>query len=129
MFANSFVGCDAVDWLARNYNLPRRAAVELGQTLMNGHFFHHVAYNHEFEDKKELYEFQELGEGSSKIPDLVNYAELVKKMFHPQQGVTLAMKKQRFGISKKKSVFTGADAVDWLSKNLRFFNPFPFLCV
>ncbi len=118
VFANAFVGTDAVDWLARNYSLPRRAAVELGQTLMCAHYFHHVSYSHIFDDKKELFEFQELGEGAPKLPAELNYAELVKKMFHPQQGVVLQQKKGRFGL-KKRSAFCGSDAVDWVNKNLK----------
>jgi hypothetical protein len=40
-------------------------------------------------------------------------------MFHPQQGVALQQRKGRFGMAKKKSVFSGSDAVDWLNKNLK----------
>ncbi len=43
VFTDAFVGTDAVDWLVRNYSLPRRAAVELGQKLMLLHYFHHVS--------------------------------------------------------------------------------------
>lgn len=118
VFADSFVGSDAVDWLARNYSLPRRAAVEVGQRLLDAHYFHHVAYDRTFEDKKELYEFQELGEGSPKVPEGINWAELVKKMFHAGAGIALGQKKGRFAVAKKNS-FAGSDMVDWLHKNLK----------
>jgi hypothetical protein len=85
---------------------------------MMKHYFHHVAYEPIFEDKRELYEFQELGEGSPKLPENLNYTELVKKMFHPQQGIALGLKKGRFGM-KRKNVFSGSDMVDWLNKNLK----------
>ncbi len=53
------------------------------------------------------------------MPEALNYAELVKKMFHPQQGIQLGAKKGRFGMMKRKNVFSGADAVDWVHKNLK----------
>ena len=114
-FSNCFTGSDAIDWLVRNYNLKRKAALELGKHLEAEHFIHHVEYAHPFEDKSQLYEFQELGPGSDRMPNFLEQ-DLVKQIFRSASSVkTSEVKKTLWG--KKRKVFNGHDATSWLAQH------------
>eukprot|EP01091_Cochliopodium_minus_P009194 TRINITY_DN2203_c0_g1_i1.p1 TRINITY_DN2203_c0_g1~~TRINITY_DN2203_c0_g1_i1.p1 ORF type:complete len:1414 (-),score=441.97 TRINITY_DN2203_c0_g1_i1:3-4244(-) len=114
-YPNSFLCSDAIDWLMRNYNLGRNPALELGQCLERFYFIHSVTYNSNFEDKGNIFVFQDTGEGSFETPPN-NEQEWAKLMFHPTTGVkTLVSKKSMLG--KKKTMFLGSDLVTWFSKH------------
>ena len=115
-YQNTFLSNDAIDWLMRNYNLPRNNALELGKLLERFYFIHSVTYNTSFEDKHNVYEFQETGEGTYETPTF-NEQELLKQIFNPTTGVkTTVNKKSMWG--KKKTMFTGSDLTSWLSNHL-----------
>jgi len=58
-FPKCFVGHECVDWLLQRVPaLKTRAdAVDLGQRMMNAHYFHHVCYDHGFKDAYLFYRF------------------------------------------------------------------------
>ncbi|KAL6069142.1 DEP domain-containing protein [Balamuthia mandrillaris] len=73
-YPNTFVGCEAVDWLlTKQSDVPvssRKEAVELGEKLLQKHFFHHVHYDHGFKDEKLFYRF--LQDDDASIKDTLN---------------------------------------------------------
>lgn len=61
-YRSCFVGCEAVDWLLRQESLElasRKEAVKLGNRMLRNHHFHHVLFDHPFEDRHLFYRFLE----------------------------------------------------------------------
>ncbi|XP_023636417.1 uncharacterized protein LOC17884242 [Capsella rubella] len=56
-FKNSFLGSEAVDFLAADQSLEREAAVEVARKLASQLFFQHVLEENLFEDGNHLYRF------------------------------------------------------------------------
>ncbi|MBT9315328.1 mechanosensitive ion channel domain-containing protein [Leptothoe spongobia] len=59
VYANCFVGSEAVTWLARTQNATREAAVRIGQALVEKGVLHHVTDEHPFKDEYLFYRFYE----------------------------------------------------------------------
>src|SRR5690606_26163704 len=59
-YRNCFVGREAVDWFLQQKSLgltTRKQAVKFGNRLLKHHHFHHVAFDHPFEDRRLFYRF------------------------------------------------------------------------
>ncbi len=56
-YPECFVGSEAVDWMARTYQLDREQAVALGQRLIDLCLLHHVVDEHDFVDGAFFYRF------------------------------------------------------------------------
>eukprot|EP01094_Clydonella_sp_ATCC50884_P000341 TRINITY_DN10267_c0_g1_i1.p1 TRINITY_DN10267_c0_g1~~TRINITY_DN10267_c0_g1_i1.p1 ORF type:complete len:520 (+),score=191.95 TRINITY_DN10267_c0_g1_i1:33-1592(+) len=52
-----FVGSQLVDWLVKERQCTRKEAVDLGNEMLEKHFFHHVCDDHVFKDKYLFYRF------------------------------------------------------------------------
>ncbi|MBT9312346.1 mechanosensitive ion channel domain-containing protein [Leptothoe kymatousa] len=59
VYANCFIGSEAVTWLTRTQNATREAAVRLGQALIEQGICHHVTDEHPFKDEYLFYRFYE----------------------------------------------------------------------
>ena len=57
LYANCFVGSEAVDWIVRTQKATRQEAVRLGQRLVARDVIHHVTYEHAFKDEYLFYKF------------------------------------------------------------------------
>ncbi|ESA35497.1 mechanosensitive ion channel [Leptolyngbya sp. Heron Island J] len=59
VYANCFIGNEAVTWLAKTQNATREAAVRIGQAMVEQGIFHHVTDEHPFKDEYLFYRFYE----------------------------------------------------------------------
>ena len=58
-YPKSFVGSEAVAWIARNQDITRESAVRLGQLMVDRRIIHHVLDEHPFQDGFFFYRFYE----------------------------------------------------------------------
>ncbi|XP_057314242.1 uncharacterized protein LOC130655492 isoform X2 [Hydractinia symbiolongicarpus] len=64
-YKNSFIGKEAVDWLVKNKDLDRDAAISMCRQLVERHFGHSVKKESYFKDDNSIYRFIEDDEGKA----------------------------------------------------------------
>jgi hypothetical protein len=57
VYAQCFIGSEAVDWMRDRLRISRGEAVRLGQRLMDAKHIHHVVDDHKFKDGHFFYRF------------------------------------------------------------------------
>lgn len=108
VYADCFVGSEAVVWLGRACGLDRRQAFEAGQFLLQHGVFDHVVREHPFRDENYFYRFC----ATSPAIDAIDLDELIRRMWSRRDGLTIA---SRPYLGKTyESCFVGSEAVDWM---------------
>ncbi|MEL6581532.1 MAG: hypothetical protein AAFQ14_17465 [Cyanobacteria bacterium J06621_12] len=59
LYQRSFLGNEAVDWIANKVKVSRQDAIALGQKMMDKQIFHHVTRDNQFKDEPLFYRFNE----------------------------------------------------------------------
>ncbi|MEO1670839.1 MAG: hypothetical protein AAFR77_08660 [Cyanobacteria bacterium J06631_2] len=59
LYQRSFLGNEAVDWIANKVKVSRQDAIALGQKMMDKQIFHHVTQDNQFKDEPLFYRFNE----------------------------------------------------------------------
>lgn len=122
IYANTFVGSDAVDFLVRsNIAGNRQHAVEIGnKMMMTFKLFRHVTDNHDFQDDRLFYRFTPVAERHS-----LSYATSIlrEETWDTERKLTAAAESLRRGVLVKnykcrgklyRQTFQGSVAVDFM---------------
>ena len=59
LYQRSFLGNEAVDWIAKKVKVSREDAIALGQKMLDKGIFQHVVDEHQFKDEPLFYRFNE----------------------------------------------------------------------
>lgn len=110
VWAQCFVGRDAVDWIVRSRGVSRARAVQLGRALAAFGLLHHVAGEHDFEDARLFYRWERAGEAprSAAHPAPAGLALALAS----RHGVSLG--DHRRGLAIHRGCTTGRAIVDWI---------------
>lgn len=69
LYPKTFVGSEAVEWVMRTQNSGIKAAIQLGQLLVDRGIIHHVLDEHDFKNERLFYRFYQDEAMSSDSPD------------------------------------------------------------
>ena len=77
MYPRVFVGQEAVKWFIGQFNLPRSAAIRLGQRLLDEGLARHVTGEHRFEDRFLFYRFLADEEDITSLQETIDVADAI----------------------------------------------------
>jgi hypothetical protein len=106
-YPSCFVGTEATAWLAKQYALPKRTAVELGLALQALGMLHHVAHEHAFADEAFFYRT-----AMSTAVERLSLGTVMRSISSPE-GV--AVQDRLYHGKTYPACFVGSQAVDWLN--------------
>jgi len=116
-YKKAFIGSEAVDWMVSKMRIKtRKAAVQLGETLLHRGIIEHVSHSEPFLDSKtSYYRFRSKKERQTSVwyPD-----EKITYLIDMMR-LNLELKTRSWRLVKYKDCFTGCDLVDWLSTHLK----------
>ena len=121
LYERCFVGSEAVQWFATQFNYSQQDAVLLGQRLIDEQWIHHVTHAHQFEDAYLFYRFfidedsLDLTISDTSITDVetIDLADLVAQMRNVG-GVRI--KNRWFNGKPYPNCFRGDEAVLWFTR-------------
>ncbi len=119
IYANSFIGSEAVTWLIKEQQCSREAAIQLGQTLLEKGMIRHVTDEHGFMDAYLFYRFDpmrirseaRLDDGQPSQSTQLDIETLVTKL---QQPGGIELQNRRYRLSTYPNSLIGSELVDWL---------------